>query len=170
MQTSNILDWLKFQELMERKLDKEFRNVSIGVPMGLGPSLFLFLHLHASIQTGPRQDPKHCPPPPQHKAWRIPLLTFLVKLGRLGSILETTLVLQVVEEVGTSYSISVNDPLNYTAQHVPLIYSMQANFVMFLFKKANWKNLKWPKCVKITPDKLCNEPFSHKKSKTCFII
>ena len=43
-----------------------------------------------------------------------------------------------------------------SAQHVPLIYSMQVNFVMFSFKTAIWIKLKWPKRVKITPDKFCN--------------
>ena len=43
-----------------------------------------------------------------------------------------------------------------SAQHVPLIYSMQVNFVMFSFKTAIWKKMKWPKRVKITPDKFCN--------------
>ena len=42
------------------------------------------------------------------------------------------------------------------AQHVPLIYSRQVNFVMFSFKTAIWKKLKWPKRVNITPDKFCN--------------
>ena len=43
-----------------------------------------------------------------------------------------------------------------SAQHVPLIYSMQVNYFMFSFKTPIWMKLKWPKRVKITPDKFCN--------------
>ena len=42
------------------------------------------------------------------------------------------------------------------AQHLPLIYSRQVNFVMFSFKTEIWKKLKWPKHVKVIPDKFCN--------------
>ena len=52
-----------------------------------------------------------------------------------------------------------------SAQHVPLIYSMQVNFVMFSFKTAIWKKTEMTKTCKYYPWQVLQLTFSPPNSQ-----